>query len=534
MQWFHDPVRRLLIYPRSDAIRARIPESRDINGAFVAVPATLQNAQTLRWMGYPIAPIITDENYNWPRPPGITPYESQKISANFMVAHPRCFNLSDMGVGKTNAAIWAADFLMRQHPPGAFRALIVAPRSILETKWADTIFKTFLGRRTFSILRGTPEQRLKALAQPADFYVINFDGVGVGAHTRKKFKLDGFSKELASRSDIRLAIVDEASAYKDSQTKRHRIARVVFGRKDYLFLMTGTPTAAAPTDAYGLAKLVNNAYGKSFTTFRQETMYNVTMGGRTSFKWMPLKDGYDKARKLLQPAIRFDISEVWDAPPLTTQQREVPLTAEQTRLMADLKRNLQIVTKSGQEITAIHEAAARQKFMQISLGAIYDQDHKAHRTDANPRLEELRAIIREAPAKVLIFVPLTSVVNMLHKELKEHTREIVNGPTSDRDRARIFSAFQLGPDPRLLIVDPGCVSHGLDLWAARTVVWYGPTEKTELYLQANKRAHRPGQTGPVSVIQLVSNKLEREIFRRLENNETMQGALLDLVRKGEL
>lgn len=534
MEFFYDQQRKILVYPRSDIIQQRIPEARLINGQHVAVPFTLQNAQTLRWLQFPIVPIVTDENYDWPCPPGITPYESQKISANFMVVHPRCFNLSDMGTGKTNAALWAADFIMRQHPPGCFRALIVAPRSILETKWADTIFKTFLGRRTFAILRGTPEQRLKALAQPADFYVINFDGVGIGAHTRKKFELDGFSKALAARKDIRMAIVDEASAYKDAQTKRHRIARMVFGQKEYLWLMTGTPTASAPTDAYGLAKLVNNAWGKSFTTFRLETMYNVTMGGRASFKWMPQRDGYDKARKLLQPAIRYDIASVWDAPPLTTQQREVPLTAEQTRMMADLKRDLQVVTSSGQEVTAVHEAAARTKFLQISLGAIYDQGHKGHAVDAKPRIEELRAVIREAPAKLLIFAPLTSVVNLLYKELKEHTREIVNGPTSDKERARIFSAFQHGPDPRLLIVDPGCVSHGLDLWAARTVVWYGTTEKTELYLQANKRAHRPGQTGPVSVIQLVSNKLEREIFRRLENNESMQGALLDLVRKGEL
>ena len=53
-------------------------------------------------------------------------------------------------------------------------------------------------------------------------------------------------------------------------------------------------------------------------------------------------------------------------------------------------------------------------------------------------------------------------------------------------------------------------------------------------MQANKRAHRPGQKYPVTVVQIVSNNLEREIFRRLESNESMQGALLDAVRRGEL
>ena len=78
------------------------------------------------------------------------------------------------------------------------------------------------------------------------------------------------------------------------------------------------------------------------------------------------------------------------------------------------------------------------------------------------------------------------------------------------------------------------MAHGLDLWRAQTVVWYGCTEKTELYLQANKRAHRPGQKYPVSVVQLAATPLEREIYRRLENNTSLQGALLDMVRRGEL
>lgn len=78
------------------------------------------------------------------------------------------------------------------------------------------------------------------------------------------------------------------------------------------------------------------------------------------------------------------------------------------------------------------------------------------------------------------------------------------------------------------------MSHGLDLWRAQTVVWHAPTDKTELYLQANKRAHRPGQKHPVTVVEIVSNKLEQEIFRRLETNTSLQGALLDAVRSGEL
>ena len=502
--------------------------AKQLNGSYVAVPRTLRNSQILRWLNYPVAPIMSE--YDWPRSPAIEhPYESQKLAANFCVLHPRCLNLSDMGVGKTMATLWAADWLMRQHPPGTFRAIIVAPLSILERVWANAIFTNFLGHRTFEILYGSPEKRLQGLSRDADFYIVNFDGVGVGAHTRKRFELDGFSKALADRAEIRLAIVDEASGYRDATTKRHRIARHVIGKRQYLWMLTGTPTPNAPTDAFGLAKMINNAFGRSFTSFREETMMKVS-----NFKWVPRAGGYDAARRLLTPSIRFDIKQVWDGPELTTQQRQVELTAEQKKHFADFKRNLQVVLKTGQPITAANEAAVRIKFIQVSLGGIYDESHVSHPIDAKPRLDELKAVLEQAPAKVLIFVPLTNIVNMLYKDLKKRwTCEIINGETSQKDRSRIFQSFQERTDPRILIADPGTASHGLDLYAAQTVVWYGPTDKTELYLQANKRAHRPGQNYPVTVVQLVSNKLEQEIFRRLETNTTLQGSLLELVRKGE-
>ncbi len=533
MQFYHDKKHNVLVYENQNPfVLQNLPDARLIGRTHFAVPFTLQNAQTLRYFNYPVPPII--EDYDWPIEPGRKPLAHQITMANFSVLHRRMFNLSDMGTMKTLSTLWAADWLMRYHEQRGetFRALIVAPLSTLERVWANAIFKNFLSRRKFEILHGDANKRVAGLSNDRDFYIVNFDGVGVGAHTRKRFELDGFSKALAERSDVRLAIVDEASAYKDSRTKRHRISRLVLGKREYLWLLTGTPTPNAPTDSYGLAKLVNNAFGKSFQTFQSEAMLKVSQ-----FKWVPQKDGYDKARKLLTPSIRYDLKDIWDGPEMTTQQRQVELTEQQKKLMGDLKRDLVVQIKTGQPITATNEAAARQKFIQISLGAIYDGNHAVHLIDAKSRLNELKEVLEQAPGKALIFCPLTSVVHLLYKTLKaDWTCEIVNGETSLKERNEIFGAFQRSPDsdPRIIVADAGTMSHGLDLWQSRSVIWYGPTDKTELYLQANRRAHRPGQKYPVTVVQIVSNKLEQEIYRRLESNTSLQGALLEMVRKGEL
>jgi len=530
--FYHDPQSNTLIYPRHALITQTIPEAQEINGQYVAVPRNLHNLQVLRHYNFPVTPVIDDTNYDWPRNTRTVPhpYESQKITTNFLILHPRCFCLTDMGGGKSLAAMWAADNLMKWHRPGEFRALIVCPLSILQ-QWSNGIFEHFLGKRTAVILHGSAQKRLELLKKPADFYLCNYDGIGVGAHTRKKIELDGFSKALADRKDIKLVIADEASAYKDAQTKRHRLARLIIGWRDYLWLMTGTPTPNEPTDAYGLAKMVNNAQGKSFTAFQMETMVKKPF---STWGWDPRPDGYEKARQLLHPSIRFDIKDIWDGPEMTTEQRHVELTPEQKKHMADLKRDMIVVAKSGKAITAINAAAARTKFIQIALGAIYDGNHKVHLIDASPRVAELKNVMEQAPGKILIFAPLTSVVEMLYKELKGTTTcEIVNGNTSQKDRARIFQAFQQEPEPRVLIADPGTMAHGLNLWMATAVIWYGPCDKTELYLQANKRAHRPGQKYPVTVVQLVSNKLEAGIFQTLETNTLNQNFLLDLIKEDE-
>lgn len=531
MNWYYDQKNNVLLYPAQFLPAAYLPEARYVGDSLFGVPRTLRNCQILRHLNFPVPPIMTDDTYDWPIAPGKKPLETQRLMANFSVLHPRMFNLSDPGTMKTLSSLWAADFLMRMHPPGTFRCLIVGTLSTLETTWAKEIFTNFLGRRTCEILHGSAEKRLALLAKPADFYIVNHDGVGVGAHTRKKFELDGLSKALAEREDIKIVIADEASAYKDSRTKRHRIARLAIAKRPYLWPLTGSPTPTAPTDAYGIAKLVNNAFGKSFTTFQTETMLKVSQ-----FRWVPQKDGYDKAARLLSPAIRIPIDAVWDGPKLATEQRVVQLTPEQIKAMKDLKNDLQVIIKKGKPIDAVNEAAARQKFLQISMGAIYDGDHKVHLINAEPRYSEAENVIEETTRKIVIFAGLTSVVELLYKRLQKRWEcEIINGDVAQRKRARIIRSFAEPGGLRIVICDPQATAHGINEFVtADTALWFGTTEKAELYDQGNKRIRRPGQKYPTRAVQIVSNSLEKEIFRRLENNLGLQGSLLSLIQGGQI
>lgn len=526
----------VLVYP-SDAplvIAQCCDDARQLTDGRVVVPAHLANLQRLTSKGVPVIEPMDASGYTWPSKYP-RPFHAQRVTANFLVLNRRAFVLSDMGTGKTLAALWAADWLMRQHHAAGqpFRALIVSPLSTLRTVWEKECFEAFMSSRKVQILHGPAAKRQERLSKEADFYIINHDGLAVGATHKhgRQFDLAGFAADLANRKDIRLAILDEASAYRDGRSRRSLITQLLLGRREYLWAMTATPTPNGPPDAFGIAKLVNNAFGESFTSFQNRVMLKLGPLGVE----VPRAGAQVEVKKLLSPAVRFAIEDCVDLPPTTTTTREVPLSPEQDKAMKDLKKNLMLQLAQGR-IDVANEAVLRMKLIQIACGAVYDTEHVAHEIDCGPRISELLAVIEESARKVIIFAPLTSVVKMLNTKLTKLTKHrvaMIHGGVGPNDRAKIFQDFQDGGagSAHLLVADAGTMSHGLTLTAATTICWYGPSERTEVYLQANKRIPRPGQQLPTAIVHLASTPTEREIYKRLANNESMQGVMLKLTEQ---
>src|ERR1017187_9018729 len=181
--WLDDS-RNLVIYAGQPGTLALfMPDIIVLSTTHFAVKRTLQNLQVLAYFNWPVPTVM--DGYDWPIEPGKTPLPHQKIYANFTALHPRMMNLGEPGTMKTISTLWAMDYLMLQARE-RFRCIVVAPLTILETTWAKTIFRNFLGRRSFEILTGTPERRMKRLESDVDIFLINHDGIKVGAHIRRK------------------------------------------------------------------------------------------------------------------------------------------------------------------------------------------------------------------------------------------------------------------------------------------------------------------------------------------------------------
>jgi SNF2 family DNA or RNA helicase len=418
-----------------------------------------------------------------------------------------CFN--EQGTGKTASAIWAADYLMNQGKIN--RVLVVCPLSIMDSAWRADLF-TFAMHRTVDVAYGAKEKRRKIIEGGADFVIINYDGVEI---VRDVIAAGGFD----------CIIIDEATHYKNPQTKRWKTLNKLVTPDTWLWLMTGTPAAQSPVDAYGLAKLVNPKGVPRFAgSFRDQVMLKLTQ-----FKWVPKPDATDTVFRALQPAIRFTKDECLDLPPMVYAKRQIELSRQQKKYYKILKEKL-VMQAAGEEITAVNAAVAMNKLLQISAGAVYTDAGDSLEFDITHRYKVLREVIDESSKKVLVFVPFRHAIDILSDKLRADgiTTDIIRGDVPARKRTEIFKQFQETDDPKVLVIQPQSAAHGVTLTAANTVVWWSPTSSLETYAQANARVHRSGQTHKCTVVQLQGSAVEQRIYSLLDNRIDVHTKMIDL------
>ena len=127
--------------------------------------------------------------------------------------------------------------------------------------------------RTVAIAHGySREKRISAINSDAEFVIINFDGIQI-------------VKEAIDKGGFDLIVIDEANAYKTVSTTRWKTLNAIVKPNTWLWMLTGTPASQAPTDAYGLAKMMSpTSVPRFYGSFRDMVMQKITQ-----FKWIPKK-----------------------------------------------------------------------------------------------------------------------------------------------------------------------------------------------------------------------------------------------------
>ena len=506
--------RLLVIKTRNPHKYSLIPKSKALprpdGGYDVAVFWGLDEARVLKNLGVRDVPSPIYGRYEWPG--RYTPMSHQKETASFLTLHRRAFVLSEPGTGKTMSALWAADYLMKRGE--VRRCLILCPLSIMHSAWMQDISNSVIHRTAVVAHHAQAARRIESVQEDYEFVISNYEG------------LDLISKEINNDGRFDLVIVDECNAYKNPQTRRWKVLNSVIKPETYLWMMTGTPAAQSPMDAYGLAKLVNpTGVPKFFTAWRDEVMNKITM-----FKWAPKATAAERVHRALQPAIRYTKAQCMDLPPVMTLTREVPLTPQQAKYYNLLKTQM-LVQAAGETITAVNAAAALNKLLQISAGVAYTDTKEVVEFDSTPRLNVLLEALEQTDRKVIVFALFRASIDNISAFLTKNgvACEEIHGGITATKRGDIIRRFQTQPDPRVLVMQPAAAAHGITLTTADTVIFYGPLMSVEQYTQAVARADRKGQTADkVTVIHIEGSPVERKMFAALAGKVDDARLLVDL------
>jgi SNF2 family DNA or RNA helicase len=267
------------------------------------------------------------------------------------------------------------------------------------------------------------------------------------------------------------------------------------------------------------------------------SFHDMTMRAITQFKSVARPEATEIVHRAMQPAVRFTLQDVMELPETVYIDKLVKLDPPAKAAYDRLFQKARMITDGGKSITAVNEGVLHGKLMQVACGYIYADDHTVYELPHKGRLDALLEMCEEADGKIIVFCPYVHALSGVAGFLRNagYITALVHGGTPRGQRDIIFQAFQDHPTtPRIIVAQPKCMSHGLTLTAADTIIWYAPTESLETYEQGNARIIRPGQKRKTRVAHLFGTSVERVTYNRLKARAKMQGCLLEMFHSQEL
>lgn len=445
------------------------------------------------------------------------PYPYQQYCAARIVADAAVGLFLDMGLGKTVITLDAINTL-RYDRWAVQRVLIIAPKKVAEGTWTKEAQKwEHLRHLRISAVLGSQQKRLRALATPADIYVINRDNVA--------WLVDYFKNAWP----FDMVVLDESSSFKNSQSKRFKALKLVRSRINRLVELTGTPASNGLIDLWAQIYLLDGGarLGRTLGQYR-ERFFDPDKRSRTQiFSYMP-KDG---SMEYIQQAIgdicvSMKAEDYLNLPDRMFDDVPVVLDDKARKAYRQLERDLLLELDEGQ-ITAASAGVLTGKLLQLCNGAVYDSE-KRPLAIHNCKVEAFLEVLEQLNGQhCLVFYNFRHDHDRLLAALEPlGLRVRVYQNTADED------AWNAG-EVDVLLAHPASCAYGLNLQiGGHHIVWFGLTWSLEQYEQANKRLHRQGQKHPVVIHHLVvQGGMDEDVIESLRAKGDTQEALLAALKK---
>jgi SNF2 family DNA or RNA helicase len=459
------------------------------------------------------------------------PERHQRLAEEFCMAHLRCGLFLQMGLGKTVVTLTVLKRLLFEEF-AVSKVLVIAPLNVARDTWTREAAKwDHLSDLRLVRVLGTEKERVAALTEQADVYVINRENVvwlvEWLAKNKRPWPFDA-------------VVIDELSSFKSATAKRFRALRRVIGMAKVVIGLTGTPAPNGYIDLWPQVFLLDRGerLGRTVTGFRNEYFAPGAHKGHIVYEWRLKPDGKRRIDDKLSDLCLSMKAEDWiHLPDIIFRETYVRMSDDERAVYDRFQRDRVLPLLGGaisdpenfaSLVAGDTAAIAANKLLQMASGDVYDDAGGVFHIH-DRKLDALADIIEAANGEpVLVFYAYRPGAAAIRKRFPDAVQLGDCGMTTPE----LIDRWNAGQIP-LLLAHPASAGHGLNLQeGGHIVVWYGLPWSLELYQQANARLHRMGQKQAVTVQHILcEDTIDARVLNALRRKDATQNALLDALNK---
>jgi superfamily II DNA or RNA helicase len=439
------------------------------------------------------------------------PFAYQRPMIDHLLENDRAALFVSPGKGKTVVTLTALDTLATC---GQLRgALIVAPLRVCSITWPAQV-ERWAHTRWMRVAHLRTAEGLKAWhEQAADIYLINSELLP------NRLPLM-FPKRKSFVCPVDTLVIDELSLAKNPQSKRFKALHKHLGDITRRWGLTGTPIPNNYLDLFMQVKMLDDGkrLGKTFSGYKDEWFYPADYMGYTYKLVTGSKEAIDA--KLADLALVL-IGDGTDLPASSVIDIPVTLPTEARKQYKTLEKEMLAEIAEG-EITAPSAGVLVNKLLQLTSGAVYDEDRNVLLVHT-AKISTLRSVLdRHQGEPVLVLCAF--------KHESARVLEAIPGAKMFDEAA--MADWQAGKIP-VWVADARSLSHGIDglQVSCRIAIWVSLTYSHETYVQTNARLIRTGQTAETLIYRLIcSGTVDDAICEALRDKSDTQSGMLFAVR----
>ena len=422
----------------------------------------------------------------------------------------------DMGLGKTVQTIALIERLFQDERSDSNVVMVVATASLLGNWRAE--FSRFAPSRMVRILHGAGRDSEREKVMPGEVILTSYGTL---------------ARDLAYhlKREYRAVVVDEASLMRNPDTDHAKAVSKL--KATCRIALTGTPIENGIKDLWSIFRFVQPGWLGSREDFKDRYEQPLEIGesagaviDRLRLKISPFLLRRTKEQVAPELPSKLFIDEFCD---LSPDQQGV-----YKELLVEGRKRVDAISDSGnkgaarmQMLTAL--LRLRQTCCDLALlkNERFNQLLVSRRSSKLNRLLELIEEAVNGNHRMLIFSQFQTQLQEIEKCISERGWQSLRLDGQTRNRQQLVDKFQQPDGPPVFLISLKAGGYGLNLTAADTVVHFDPWWNPAAEAQATDRAHRIGQTRPVTVYRLLTRGTVEEKVVRLQAKKRELASAID-------